>query len=125
MFSCRILALALLSAAACSSSSSSSPSSGPPPIRATDYNQSCQTVADCVLINQGDVCGCPGCGNAAINASDQSRYESDYNSRKQLCGPPQACPASCMLVYPTCVGGKCGVCGTPGCNASDGGVDGG
>jgi hypothetical protein len=94
---------------------------GPPPITASDYSQSCQTPADCVLINAGDVCGCDGiCGNAAINTKDEQRYESDFQARQAECPPPlQPCPA-CAVSLPFCSGGMCDVCHSPGC--ADGGV---
>jgi hypothetical protein len=126
------VAAVLLAAAACSSSTStssstSSSSSGGAShvIRASDYDTHCATAADCAVVSDGDLCGCPGCGTAAINKADVSRFESDaQNLRSQCAAPQQACPASCFYSEATCSAGACGVCHLPGC--TDGGVpDGG
>jgi hypothetical protein len=116
-----VLALVLVG---CSSSSSSS--SSPPPMRASDYDQSCTAPSDCSVVTEGDVCDCPGCGNAAVRSSELMRYQSDYAARTQQCpsGTRIPCPAlACIESLATCVAGKCGVCHAVGCNASDAGSD--
>ena len=88
----------------------------PPPIRASDYNQKCSVGSDCIAIEEGDVCGCGGCGNAAINVSDQGRFNADETSRRAQCAPSaQPCPDGCQLTQAYCSGGTCAVCHQPGC----------
>jgi hypothetical protein len=117
-----VLVGTLLALAACSSSSSSG--GGPTTIKASDYNQTCQASADCVLVDDGDLCGCIACGTAAINRSDEARFQSDADQRKKNCsGPPTACPAiACAYVAVVCNAGTCGICRTPGCANADGGT---
>ena len=120
------LAVALVATAACSSTSSSS-NGGPHVIRASDYDTHCTVAADCAVVAEGDLCGCIGCGGAAINKADVSKFESDSQSlRSQCTGPQQACPAACIYSEATCTAGTCGVCHTPGCTdggAPDSGLD--
>lgn len=111
----------LLCTAACASTSPGT-SSPPPPIVASDYNQHCAVAADCVLINEGDVCGCGGCGNAAIAKTDQAKFNADVEARKKMCsGPPIACPAMCIYSETSCIAGTCGACHSPNCGAGDAG----
>jgi hypothetical protein len=42
-----------------------------------NYNQTCQVETDCMLILSGDPCGCGPCKDAAINISDQTKYQDD------------------------------------------------
>lgn len=81
-----------------------------PDIRASDYNQSCRTASDCVLIDEGSSC-CGACGNAAINKADLSKYQADAKPRMDACRET-ACPAiACAFAAPMCTAaGKCEVC---------------
>jgi hypothetical protein len=118
-----LLAGPLLLLLACSSASSTS-GGGPTTIKASDYNQTCQSNADCVLVNDGDLCGCLACGSAAINHSAQAQFQADADQRKKSCsGPPTACPAiACAYAVAVCNAGICGICRTPGCANADGGT---
>jgi hypothetical protein len=127
----RPFAITLLSTlvALCACSSSSSPGApdgsadrstgdggGPPPIVVTDYNTTCQVSSDCAAINAGDVCGCPGCGNAAINASDLAKEQADFTMRQKQCtAQPMACPGACQYSAAFCMAGQCAICHAPGC----------
>ena len=99
---------------------------GPPPIHANDYNQSCTAPTDCAIVDEGDVCGCGSCGNAAINKSDLAKYEAEVAARVKQCpsGGRMVCPAgACILSETTCIANKCGVCHSPGCGTPDAGGD--
>jgi hypothetical protein len=127
-----LLALVATFAVACSGSTASSGDGGvePPPIHARDYNQGCAQASDCVLVSEGDVCGCYSetCGaNTAINRSDQAKWEADVQSRQRSCPNPSgiACPALCAYAEAYCRQGTCASCGGPGCAKGDAGADGG
>jgi len=119
------LAAVLLAAAACSSSSTSS--GGPHVIHASDYDTHCAAATDCAIVADGDLCGCIGCGNTAINKADVSKFDSDTRSlRSQCSGPSQICPGACLYSEVTCTAGTCGACHAPGCTdagAPDSGAD--
>ena len=72
-------------------------------IHAEDYDRSCVTADDCVVIHVGDVCACD-CTSAAINEADLQQYLDDRGDPKcgSLCG---ACPA----VTTTCDANVCGI----------------
>ena len=106
---------------ACSSSSGSAPAQ----IHASDYDQRCTTASDCVVVNDGDVCGCQGCGTAAVSQSAAMQYQADYQKLRSACGPSGPCPALlCVVTIATCSAGTCQVCHTNGCaGAADAGTD--
>ena len=56
-------------AAACSTS-----------IGASDYDRSCESDTDCVLVTDGDLCTPTCCFNSAISAAEQTRFQSDANA---------------------------------------------
>jgi hypothetical protein len=76
-------------------------------ITASSYDQSCQADTDCVPIFAGTVTCCGGCPNAAINASDESKYENDLTAdHPNVCNG--ACPAiACAPVTAICTAGQC------------------
>lgn len=91
----------LLLGAACASASTSTA------LRAADYDQSCVTNADCVVVAEGDVCACGCAPTAAINASDEPRYEADVKNRRSRC--QGTCPGNgvCNAIRAACTAGKC------------------
>lgn len=93
--------------------------SSAPDIRASDYDQTCTSASDCAVIQEGS--GCCGCGNAAINKKDLTRYQADAKRRREACGG-KACAVDCQISTPTCVAGTCSVCHTSTCG-SDAGTD--
>jgi hypothetical protein len=101
-----LVALVLILASACGGNATVTP------IQPGDYNQTCTTSGDCMLIESGNVCGCQGCpGGAAINKADQGRYQSDYDRARSSCPPSHVeCPALCVFAVPICNAGTCGVC---------------
>ncbi len=118
-----LVALFFGTVAACASTSPGGTTSPPQPIHASDYNQKCASATDCVAINEGDPCGCPSCGNAAVNKSDQAKFNADFDARRKQCtGPAVFCPASCIYSETSCVAGACGVCHSSGCGVADAGV---
>lgn len=77
---------------------------------AKDYPQKCDTDYGCTLVTQGEVCGCPGCPNAAIASSAQTQWDADRS--KIDCGPPPPqptpCPAiDCVQMLASCGDGLC------------------
>jgi hypothetical protein len=80
------------------------PDGGTQPIKASNYDQSCKTDMDCVVINEGDACiGVSVCGAAAINRSAYAQYQSDIAS--PLCRFPASCGRT--GAGPCCRNGQC------------------
>jgi hypothetical protein len=103
-----ILTLGVL--AACSGSTNNGSDAGT--ISASSYDQSCTKASDCVGIATGPVtcCGNDGCDNAAINKSDESKYEADLVADHPTDCTGTACPAlACAPPTLGCVGGMCKV----------------
>jgi hypothetical protein len=107
------------------------------PIKASNYDQSCKTDMDCVVINEGNACsGISNCGAAAINRSAYAQYQSDIANRPcasvSSCGRTGAgpccrngqCQWSIALcdALPACVdaGGTCAVGNSPVCPKGNG-----
>jgi hypothetical protein len=69
-------------------------------IRASDYNQSCTTNADCVEVGEGNSCyPCAlWCSTTAINGRDLDRYRSDVATALSLSGVEAAIEAGAMIV---------------------------
>jgi hypothetical protein len=91
-----------------STSSSSSGSSGTnAQIRASDFDQSCTTAADCAAVFEGPICKpCP-CENAAIAKKDAEKYAS---TKAGADCPPQEGDVACAPCLPpimACNAGKC------------------
>ncbi len=97
-------------------------SSTPPDIVASDYNQTCVVDTDCITITVGGCCSCP---NAAISASDQSKYQADDAKRVQACTSQPACETAqpCATIETHCYGGTCTTCQAGSCPSDDGGLD--
>jgi len=59
-------------------------------IFASDYDQTCETDEDCVIVNQGEKCAIErcSCGNAAINNSEFERYQAELESLVCVAPPP-------------------------------------
>jgi hypothetical protein len=75
----------------------------------TSYDRDCANDGECVLVVEGDVCGCSGCQNAAISGAALATWDAD---RKRiycpLSGVPTNCPAiACLAMLPACVNGLC------------------
>lgn len=92
-----------------SSSSSSTSSSGGTntTIKASDFDQSCTTAADCAPIYEGAICTPCACPNAAIAKKDLAKYN---DTRADADCPPTGvqCDA-CSPPAVTCAGGKCAI----------------
>lgn len=85
---------------------------------AADYDQSCSQPADCVLVTEGDYCGCRVCPNAAISATDLQAFEDDAAAARDSCSQVEtACgsldeerahqAASCGDLLAVCDSGTC------------------
>ena len=80
------------------------------PILAANYDQSCQTDTDCVLIGEGNACSMVNpCANAAISKAAYAKYQSDIAAAP--CFALAGCPAS----LPPCC--RQGVCRTNDCSS--------
>jgi hypothetical protein len=87
-------------------------------IRASDYNQSCESAHDCAGVLEGDTCANPCvCPNATINKAALANYHPVF------VGPPPMCVCP-DFGTPSCVGGVCTMCPPAGCPAKDGGTAG-
>ncbi|HEV3190289.1 MAG TPA: hypothetical protein VGY54_07310 [Polyangiaceae bacterium] len=122
--------LALL-AAGCSTNSAPSPTltQPQPTISAEQYNRSCESVADCVVVVEGPVfcCGGMGCGNAVIGRAALPAYMSELTmSTKVACGAgmPVACHGGSGPSPGQCPQGRV-ACDDGGCVLETGGADGG
>lgn len=86
-------------------------------IRASDYDQSCNTTLDCALVFEGDTCtALCSCPNAPINHIAAQGYHPVF-------AHPNVCDCA-MLPPPWCIDGVCTRCPASGCPAKDGGASG-
>lgn len=81
-------------------------------IRASNYDQSCVSDSDCVLIREGSPCYAIGCVSGAINRAAQAQYEADLIGN---CSQFPFAP-SCTPVFACCVNSTCQIsgCNPPG-----------
>jgi hypothetical protein len=90
-------------------------------IAASDYDQTCTKPTDCVVVADGNVCGCYqlGCGQAAINGREYERFKRDVSSLQDNCAKwTGSCPDGCIYSERTCIAGRCDVCHTQECAAA-------
>jgi hypothetical protein len=81
-------------------------------IDTADYDTSCNADTDCIDITAGEICSgynCT-CGGATINADDQDRYDTVFNSIQSGPGPLCSCP---YFGTPRCVQHTCTFCPAP------------
>ena len=71
------------------------------PIRADDYDRTCETKIDCMVIYTGSPCDCK-CNADAINVADREAYFMDRNSSE--CD--ESCD-TCQGHYAECRGAMC------------------
>lgn len=90
-------------------------------IRASDYDQSCETARDCTVVWVGDACPCLPCETAAIRRTAESKYQDDVREVRNRCEEEVSCepcprrpPARCT------VDGECAVQRGDGADAGDG-----
>jgi hypothetical protein len=97
------LLLPLLALAACNSTTDTN-------IQLSSYDTACKVDADCRAVFVGDPCttACQ-CANAAVNASDYFREQSDVMAVTTLCSSTPVCNAACAEPVPTCNKGVCAV----------------
>jgi len=61
-------------------------------IQASDYDQSCKSASDCVLVAEGNFCQPAGCPSAAINAGAYGQYQADVaKTNAAICGGVTSC----------------------------------
>src|SRR5262249_6764888 len=58
--------------------------SAPIILHASDYDQTCTTAADCIVMTEGNICPC-SCPNAAISKKDEAREEADTQRALAQC----------------------------------------
>ncbi len=83
-------------------------------VRVRDYAVACVSDGDCVAVYEGTLgcCG-PGCANATISKTDESRYDMDVNARTPSCSPRPPCEAILRgalcdrSLRVACTGGTC------------------
>jgi hypothetical protein len=72
------------------------------PLRASDYDQSCDEDSDCLGIGEGDGCRCDTlCSGAAINVADEARWRTDLEKTpayqaKLVCNCPAFFGVGCV-----------------------------
>jgi hypothetical protein len=79
-------------------------------IRASNYDQTCQTNSDCVLVVEGQVCApCAVCAPlSAINRSALSQYEADVaNIVAPVTGGGGCAPCCGPIIVACCQSGRC------------------
>jgi hypothetical protein len=78
-------------------------------ISADDYNQSCNSDADCRTVQTGDICDC-SCEVGAINAEQTAWHESDLGSIKKDCAEDIKSCKACETPKPSyCNAGTCAI----------------
>jgi len=80
-------------------------------IQASNYDRSCVSDSDCVLILEGNACYATGCVSGAINRAAQAQYEADIIG---ICAP---LAINCPPVFACCRDSICqtgGTCAPPG-----------
>jgi hypothetical protein len=81
-------------------------------IRAADYDQSCASDRDCVVVFEGDLCSMC-CNDGAINIREEQRYRRDRERAKKACGEQIIQCAPCGPAPVTCQRGRCAVWAEP------------
>ena len=80
-------------------------------IDVSDFDQSCSTNDDCIVVVDGDVCPSCSCPDAAITTSAKSEYDDEVAQRVDTCESTDesllgACEP-CADTIPVCVSGVC------------------
>lgn len=57
----------------------------PADMKASDYDQSCQSDGDCIGVVEGPVCGSCSCSNAAVNSKDYVKFAGERSTRSFQC----------------------------------------
>lgn len=65
-------------------------------ISVDDYKRSCSTDDECVVVQEGDVCGCGE--SAGMHQSAQREFSQDKEEKRQTCSSTTACGAGRPLV---------------------------
>lgn len=76
-------------------------------IAAAAYDRTCTADADCVVVAEGDACGCL-CPNTAIRADQEDAYDADLAAAQRRCNPLAGqCAADCVGGDAVCTTGTC------------------
>jgi hypothetical protein len=78
-------------------------------IHASDFDQSCTTVSDCISINEGTGC-CLACQYAAINKADSAKYQAKVKELQSSCTTAKCAQPPCAAPQLGCTAGKCTSC---------------
>ncbi len=74
-------------------------------VRASTYDQTCTSAADCVAVFDGNVCSAQcRCQNSGINRSDLARYQANFPHADG----GLACPCPAQMI--ACLSGLCAPC---------------
>ncbi len=78
-------------------------------IDASAFNQFCEWDSQCAPVSEGNVCGCNGCPNAAVNLSELEAFNTERNRLQMLCPVTDGlCPgAPCQEFVGSCPNGVC------------------
>src|SRR5688572_21114203 len=79
-------------------------------ITANDYDRTCLSSADCVVVAEGEMCAqCSPCPNASINRRDADRYGADQERSRSRCMSRQQVPCAGCPIPPEaiCNDGTC------------------
>lgn len=88
-------------------------------VRASDFDRSCQTHSDCILVFEGDYCDCWRCSNATISAAARSDFQQEAEKSREVCGEidytrcsslekrTRRQATSCPEPIPICLSGEC------------------
>ncbi len=69
----------------------------------SNYDQSCTTDSDCVVVGDPRFC----CGGQAINVTARARYMAAVSSEGTGCLYSPGCAASCPVALPCCISDRC------------------
>ena len=75
---------------------------------ARDYDQTCETAADCLAVQEGRVCQGCSCPSAVINKDELEQFLSDIgNAEAELGCNPQPADCQCAQFAFDCIEGQC------------------
>lgn len=82
-------------------------------ISADDYNRTCSTAVECVVVVDGNPCSACYTALATINESAVEQFSADKEALGRTCPPPNPldpeCPALPRAHAPLCVDGTCAI----------------
>ena len=80
----------------------------------SNYDQSCRTDSDCVIVADPRSC----CGGPAINVRAKSQYVAAVSTEGAGCSVRPGCNVSCGAASPCCTSGRCEISANDMCVAT-------